>query len=127
MVNGMFNQENYVLAQKMLDASVLRHEALAGNLANINTKGYRRVDVAPSFQSELRSAVSHGKTADIRRVEAEIEVDQTARSVRGDGNNVEMDSELMKMSNNALEYEFLTQYTSNSLARLKSAIAGRTS
>ena len=37
MIDALFSQSNYLAAKKMLDASVLRHEAIASNLANLET------------------------------------------------------------------------------------------
>jgi flagellar basal-body rod protein FlgB len=45
MISALFSQPNYVGAKKMLDATVLRHEAIASNLANIETPNYKRMDV----------------------------------------------------------------------------------
>ena len=49
MIQSLFNQSNYVVTKKLLDATVLRHQAIAGNLANVETPNYKRIDVAPSF------------------------------------------------------------------------------
>ena len=125
MVEGMFNQTNYMLAQKLLDASVLRHEALASNVANVETKNYKRIDLAPDFTQQLRDAVQGGESRRIGQLTPKLKLDESARTLRGDGNNVELDSELMAMNNNALEHEFLTQYLTGNYNRLRSAIAGR--
>lgn len=124
MVDGLFNQTNFLLAQKMLDATVLRHRALASNLANIETKGYKRVDVAQDFQSQLTEAASSGEKDRIMAATPKLKVDETARFVRGDGNNVELDSELMEMDKNSLNHEFLTQYMTGNFNRLRAAISG---
>ena len=42
---------------KAADASWLRDQAIANNIANVNTPGYKRQDV--TFESELRHALSH--------------------------------------------------------------------
>ena len=53
MIDGLFASANYQGVKKMLDATVLRQEAIASNLANIETPNYKRVDVSPAFASEL--------------------------------------------------------------------------
>ena len=40
MIQTLFNQSNYVVTKKLLDATVLRHQAIAGNLANVETPNY---------------------------------------------------------------------------------------
>ena len=50
MIDGLFASANYQGVKKMLDATVLRQEAIASNLANIETPNYKRVDVAPALR-----------------------------------------------------------------------------
>ena len=42
MIEGLFNQPNYVAAKKLLDVTALRHEALASNIANASTPQDRK-------------------------------------------------------------------------------------
>ena len=58
MIDGLFNQTNYVAAKKMLDLTALRHEAIASNLAHVETPRYKRLDVSSSFANELQQAAS---------------------------------------------------------------------
>ena len=60
MIDALFNQPTYVAAKKMLDVTVLRQEAIASNLANLETPNYKRLDVAPSFEAQLSQAVASG-------------------------------------------------------------------
>jgi flagellar basal-body rod protein FlgB len=117
--------ENYVLAKKLLDAAAFRHELIATNLANAETPGFKRVDLDPAFAQKLDSLVQNGNLDSTRQVELQAVADKTAGTARPDGNNIELDRELLELNRNALEYEFLAQYTSDSLARLKTAITGR--
>ena len=57
MIEALFNQPNYLAAKKTLDAVALRQEAINNNLANLETPGYKRVDLAPDFDQELQIAV----------------------------------------------------------------------
>lgn len=123
MVNGMFTQTNYLLASKMLDATALRHEALASNLANLETKGYQRVDLAPDFGAQLNDAVMTGSARRIQSLQPKIQFDSHTPTLRSDGNNVELDSELMAINRNALNQEFLTQYMTGQYSSLRAAIA----
>ena len=90
MIDGLFNQTNYVAAKKMLDATALRHEAIASNLANLETPHYKRVDVAPAFASELQQAVASKDAARIASVQPQLAADTTAVAVRKDGNTVQI-------------------------------------
>ena len=57
MIDALFNQPTYVAAKKMLDVTVLRQEAIASNLSNLETPNYKRLDVAPSFEADRKSVV----------------------------------------------------------------------
>ncbi len=125
MIDQVLERENYVLAKKLLDVSHARHEAISGNLANAETPGYKRTDVKADFAQQLQKLAQSNDVESIAKLQATIETDLKTASVRPDGNNVQMDSELMKMNENAMQYEFLTQYTANSMKRIKTAITGR--
>ncbi len=125
MIDQVYDRENYVLAKKLLDVSHARHEAISGNLANAETPGYKRVDIKTDFAEELKKLAKSNDIESISALRATLETDLNSPSVRPDGNNVQLDSELMKMNKNAMQYEFLTQYTANSLKRIKTAITGR--
>src|SRR5438876_3784093 len=98
MITGLFSQPNYVAAKKLLDAAVLRHEAIASNLANIETPNYKRLDVAPSFQTELQQAMSGRNGDQIDGVQARLEADPNAVANTRDGNTVQLESELVQLS-----------------------------
>jgi len=125
MIEGLFNQSNYVAAKKMLDATALRHEAIASNIANVETPRYKRVDVAPAFATELQQAVASKDTAGIRAVQPQLAIDPTAISGRKDGNNVQIESELMKLNQNFMEHQLETQLVSGAMMKLRMAITGK--
>lgn len=125
MLESLFASEHYQLSKKLIDASVLRHQALAGNLANINTPGYKRIDLQTDFSQLLTKASGTGDASRIAQVKPQLRLDETAYSRRPDGNNVSMDSELIMMSRNSLQFEMTSQQVSNSIKNLKYAITGR--
>ena len=92
--------------ERALEGSSLRQQALASNLANVNTPGYRRSDV--DFHSALAGAMRSGdaKTA-LSNVSIGAGVDRTS-VVRADGSSVDVDAESAKLAANGLEYEQLT-------------------
>src|SRR2546423_1504048 len=100
MIGALFNQPNYVATKKMLDATVLRHEAIASNLANLETPNYKRLDIAPSFQTELRSALDGQSSGQIASLQPQLAPDPTAVSNTADGNSVQLESELIQLNKN---------------------------
>lgn len=126
MISPIFQSENYQLARKLLDAAALRQEAIASNLANSETPGYRRLDIAPDFEMQLRAQTASGDLIrDPDALAPTLVEDRHARSSRPDGNTVEVEKELLAMNKNAVEYEYLTEVVSNNIKQLKLAITGR--
>lgn len=125
MIDELMQRENYVLAKKLLDVSHAKQNAIASNLANVETPGYKRIDIATDFEAQLRKVASSNNVDAIRNLEIRTVQDLNSPIVRGDGNNVQVDQELLSMQKNAIQYEFLANYTSTSLNRLKTAISGR--
>lgn len=124
MIEKLFSNDNYAMSKTMLDVTAARHDALAANIGNVETPGYRRVDVAKTFLQELQQQFKTGESTGPMR-KAVIETDATARSTRADGNNVQLDSELLQLGSNEMQYEMLADFVSGSLARLKTAVTGR--
>lgn len=128
MIPAVAQSGNYLLARKLLDASVTRQEAIATNIANAETPGFRRIDVSPDFAATLRAQFANGAkptSGELAMLQPRLMEDPTARVIRPDGNSVELESELLAMNRNAVEYEFLTEMVSRHIKQLRVAITGR--
>ena len=125
MIDPVFNSGNYELAKKLLDASALRQEAISSNLAKSETPGYQRVDVSPDFASQLKAQISTGSsTSDLSSLQPKLATDTTARSIRPDGNSVDVDHELLAMNQNSVEYSYLSDTVTWNIKQLRMAITG---
>jgi len=127
MVDALFSQTNYVAAKKTLDAVALRQEAIASNIANIETPGYKRLDLAPNFQAELQRACASGDAQQIATLIPSLAPDPTAVPQSQDGNTVCLEQEMGELNQNALLHTLETQLVSGTLYRLKMAITGKSS
>ena len=125
MIDALFNSPNYLAAKKSLDAVVLRHEAIAANISNLETPGYRRVDLAPSFAAELDRACAAGDTHQLATLKPTLAVDPNAVSTGRDGNTVNLETEIMKLNENMLAHTLETQLISSALQKLQLAISGK--
>jgi len=125
MINAIFAQPTYVASKQMLDATAARHQAIAANLANLETPGYRRIDLAPSFQSQLQNAISTGDAGKMTALKPVVSVDTAAALSAADGNTVQLENELMQLNQNTLAHSLETQLVTGSLLRLRLAITGR--
>lgn len=125
MIEALFNQPNYVGAKKMLEATILRHEAIASNIANVEQPNYKRVDLAPSFQRELGRALGGRDAAHIASLKPQLAVDAEAVAANQDGNSVRLESELAQLSQNYVQSALENQLVTGSLLKLRTAITGR--
>ncbi|HZT21368.1 MAG TPA: flagellar basal body rod protein FlgB [Verrucomicrobiae bacterium] len=124
MLDALFNQPDYLAAKKQLDAIALRQDAIASNIANLETPGYRRLDVAPGFNAELARALAAGDPRQIAALQPQLAVDPNATPVSPDGNTVNLENELLEMNQNTLANTLETQVISADLYRLRMAITG---
>jgi flagellar basal-body rod protein FlgB len=126
VIDPIFQSDGYQMARKLLDAAVLRQEAISSNIANAETPGYHRLDIAPDFAQQLKSRIAAGDfAANADQLTPHLAEDLTARSLRPDGNTVEIERELLAMNHNAVQHEYLSEIISGNLKQLKMAITGR--
>jgi flagellar basal-body rod protein FlgB len=99
---------------------------VATNIANVETPGFRRIDLAPDFGLQLKARMAAGDFGkQAAGLQPKLAEDTTARTVRPDGNSVELERELMIMNRNTVEHEFLSELVSSNLKQLRLAITGR--
>lgn len=125
MINS--NVFDYVnVLQKAADASWLRNEVIANNIANVDTPGYKRQDV--DFETQLKQALRSTKyksvdarVADINTTELEARVytDSSGFSYRLDGNNVDIDTESTELAANQIKYNGLVACYNQEFSNLK--------
>jgi flagellar basal-body rod protein FlgB len=125
MIEALFSNPNYLTAKKTLDAVALRQEAIANNLANLETPGYKRMDLAPTFEQELERASSAGDAQEISSLNPTLAQDATAVPSGKDGNTVHLESELMRMNQNTMTHALETQMISGMFAKMRMAITGK--
>jgi flagellar basal-body rod protein FlgB len=104
--------------ERALSGSSLRQQAIAQNIANVNTPGYRRQDV--DFQTALHQAWDDGESK-VEGVTPSIQTDPTS-VMRADGSSVDIDVEAAQQAKNGLQYEALSSVMKTRNAILKSAI-----
>ena len=124
LVASLFATDNYTAVKKMMDVSAMRHAAIASNIANVSTPGYKRVDLSKSFEDELKARINSRDADAITSAVPRTELDTMTPATRADGNNVQIDRELLEMSTNTMNFDALTNFASGSLKQLKMAITG---
>lgn len=112
------------LLEKMLDVSSIKHKVIANNIANVNTPGYKKMEV--SFADQLEKAVNEGSMNKFDTLQPKIVISKEDKSETGrnDGNNVDMDKEVSSLVKNTLSYSIYTQLLAKKYEGIKSAIEG---
>ncbi len=83
-------------------AEGLRQKAIANNVANLETPGYRRVDV--KFEELLAKSLDSSGSVDLSELEPQIyQPKQTL--VKSNGNDVSLEGEVGAMIKNSLRYQ----------------------
>lgn len=106
---------------KALDASWLRNQLISNNIANVDTPGYKRKDI--DFEGYLQTALrANGKLDDVNNIgdiSPYVYEDKANLSYRMDDNNVDVDTEMVKLAENQLRYNTLISQVNYNFSRLK--------
>ena len=109
---------------RFLDVDVARYKLVAGNLANIDTPGYRARDL--DFRSELRRAATEENAPGEGLLQA-ISFHPVARQVRGlierpDGNNVSLERESLLLAETQMRFNLGIQLLKDQFHTISLAI-----
>ena len=125
MINS--NVFNYInVMDKTLDAAWIRNEVISNNIANVDTPGYKRQDVA--FEHQLRLALRDSrytsvdaKVANVKlnRLNPRTYTDHSNFSYRTDRNNVDIDTENVLLASNQLKYNAVMAGVNQEFSNLK--------
>lgn len=98
--------------QKGMGLATRRQALLTNNLANVNTPGYKRQDI--DFNVQLDEATERfSKLGSSSR---------NSGSIRIDGNNVDLEQEIVAIAETELRYSALADMTAGYFAGLKNVI-----
>ena len=124
-----------VMLENLIDFQYDRHTVLATNIANIDTPGYKGSDLR--FSDELKKAASSKgsmslkktnekhlplKAGDLKGVTHQV-APSSGTVHRLDGNTVDLDKEMAKLSENSLYYNTAVQILSKKLGLIRTAVS----
>lgn len=102
-----------------IKAESMRQRAIASNVANAQTPGYRRIDV--NFQDLLSKAIDPNGKVNLKSIEPELYQPQTT-PVKNNGNDVTIDYEVGQMVRNSLKHKTYTRLLSKVYKQMEQAI-----
>ena len=124
------NAFDYInVLDRAADAAWQRNEALSNNIANVDTPGYKRQDVA--FESVLQQALGNNRyesmddkvaNVDLSRLRGRAYLDYANYSYRLDGNNVDIENENVMLAENQLKYQGLISSINQEFTNLKTVM-----
>ncbi len=125
---GIFGR-TFGLLEKVLDLRMQNQQVIASNIANADTPGFAPVKL--EFEQGLKDALSGRQaplgqtheqhfpaTGQFSGVAAKVVRDRSQAGV-GDGNGVDLDKQMVDLSENQILYEAATQMINKKLGLLK--------
>lgn len=131
---AIFEKLNIPIVTRMLDGSAARQRAIADNIANVNTPGYKTKDV--NFVDILNSETRNGITV-TRTHPRHIPINESGKSeyiefdcdnsseLSSGLNNVNIDQEMVKSAENQLYYSATSKIAAIKFKALHTSIKGR--
>ena len=132
----LFNDPRINVLSQALTGLSQRQQAIAGNIANVDTPGYQRKDV--NFEAQLRAELGLDSGVALAGTNASHipgaggapglldsaggSNSSASPSKRNDGNNVDIDYEMTQLSQTSLQYETLTQVTQSTFSTLNAIV-----
>lgn len=133
-ISGINNDRTINNLSNALDGAAKRHQVISNNIANVDVPNFKRSDVP--FQEELKKAIerSQGPTLNVATTNKKhmagidnnevnfVTVQETALTFRNDGNNVDIEKEMVEMTKNNEMYNAYVQLLVSKLGILKNTI-----
>lgn len=136
MLSGLFNSTTIPALGEVLNFAQARHTVLAGNVANVNTPGYRLRDLSQTeFQQRLKEAIAASRTSyepmspglaysepgdPMRQVRASLE-----NILYHDNTNIDLEKQVAEMTKNHLLHNFALTVMTDQFQLLQTAISER--
>ncbi len=120
VTNNLFNDSTMQGLQFALNSLSQRQEVLSNNIANAQTPGFVAQDV--SFEDQLSSIL--GGTATTTANSEGMVVNAADLTTSQDGNRVDLESQMSKVSETNIMFDALAQLTADRMGILNTAITG---
>ena len=110
------------IGNKSLNALWMRSSAISNNIANSDTPGYKAKSV--NFEDQLSEALSGGSISENQVDGLEPTETESDATYGANGNGVDLESQLVELSRNQLQYDYLERGVSDNLGLLLTAAKG---
>ncbi len=135
MLDKVIGNPRLAVMERALDGAMLRQKVIANNLANVDTPGFKAVEV--TFEEQLKSLVKgnedmyplrtshprHLQVAGSPSFNVGMKV-LDGYTYRNDGNTVDVDREVARLAKNVVYYNAVSSSLNQELRILRMAITG---
>jgi flagellar basal-body rod protein FlgB len=108
------------LIEAGIKAEGLRQKAIANNVSNLETPGYRRIDV--KFEEVLAKSIDSSEPVDLSEMEPEV-YQPKKTPVKSNGNDVILENEVGAMIKNSLRHKTFIQLLSKRYKQFELAMS----
>jgi flagellar basal-body rod protein FlgB len=119
-VDGLFGDTSTSAVYEAMQGLWAQQQAVANNVANIDTPGYKAKDV--NFESSLAQAVAAGDPT-----QAQITTSDSTAPSDQVGNNVNLSSQMVQEEKAGLQFQTMVDAMNAKFQLLSTAISGQTS
>ena len=136
--DSLFSGTAIPALEQVVGFSQARHNVLAGNIANMDTPGYRALDLSPEkFQARLKSAIEDrhrslsvgASQSDAAMFNDEDPVASVADNLQSilhhDDSNVALEQQVTEMAKNQMQHNLALAIMTSQFRLLQSAISER--
>ena len=130
MPPSLFQSTTIPLLEQVVNFTQARHGVLAGNLANLDTPGYKVRDLSPDlFEQRLKEAVDTSRYAmpsspDETGYDRFAEVKQSMKSILyHDQSDVSLEQQVMEITKNQMRHNLALTIMTNQFRLLQAAIS----
>ncbi len=116
----MLYDTTQIALERTIEGASVRNEALAANLANANTPGYRRVDV--DFHGALAQAMGTSKPKGALEATTFSPIADAPGATRADGSSIDVDAESAELAANGLEHQTAVTVAAARVSILRTAM-----
>jgi flagellar basal-body rod protein FlgB len=120
--------------EQVVNFTAARHNVLAGNIANLDTPGYRAADLSPEmFQSQLKEAVEANRADQAGPAEAGGDDGDAFKAVAAsahtlvyhDGTNLDIEQQASELAKNTMEYNLALSLMTSQFHTFEAVISER--
>lgn len=138
MIDNLFDTTTVPVLEQVVNFAQTRHGVLAGNIANLDTPGYKTRDLSPQqFQENLKEAIHSrdvrqqaGRFSSVSEVAAGTKDFEDVRAsltsiLYHDESDVSMERQIAEISKNQAQYNLAINLMSAQFRLLRAAISER--